>query len=137
AEQMPERAISFVVETIDEAVSIADAIAPEHLSIHARNADAIAESAQNCGAIFCGPSSPPAAGDYVAGANHVLPTAGSARFYSPLGVYDFVKRSNVISLSAVELAEIAPFGERIATFEGLPKHAESMAARRDACLAAS
>lgn len=137
AERMPERAIAFVVDSIDDAVTIADRIAPEHLSIHARGAEAIAETAQNCAAIYCGASSPPAAGDYVVGSNHVLPTAGSARFFSPLGVYDFVKRSNVVSLSAEELREIAPFGERIAEFEGLPDHAKSMAARRDACLAAS
>src|SRR5438270_593237 len=90
----------------------------------------IAERLENCGAIFCGPFSPVAAGDYVAGANHVLPTGGSARFFSPLGVYDFVKRSNVISLTAEELAEISEAGERIAAFEGLPKHAASIAVRR-------
>jgi histidinol dehydrogenase len=137
AEQMPERAISFVVDSLDDAVRIADDIAPEHLSLHARDAEALAATAQNCAAIYCGASSPPAAGDYVVGSNHVLPTAGSARFFSPLGVYDFVKRSNVVSLSAAELAQIAPLGERIAEFEGLPDHAKSMAARRDACLAAS
>lgn len=137
AERMPERAISFVVDSIAEGVRIADEIAPEHLSIHARDAEAIAATAQNCGAIYCGASSPPAAGDYVVGSNHVLPTNGSARFFSPLGVYDFVKRSNIVSLSAAELAAIAPLGERIAEFEGLPDHAKSMAARRDACLAAS
>jgi histidinol dehydrogenase len=92
---------------------------------------------QNCGAIFCGPSAPPAAGDYVVGTNHVLPTAGSARFFSPLGVYDFVKRANVISITAEELAEVSEAGERIATFEGLPAHAASMAIRRTACLATS
>jgi histidinol dehydrogenase len=134
AEQMPERAIAFVIDSVDEAVSVADRIAPEHLSIHARDAEAIAEKAQNCAAIYCGASSPPAAGDYVVGSNHVLPTAGSARFFSPLGVYDFVKRSNVVSLSNEELMQIAPLGERIAQFEGLPDHAKSMAARRDACL---
>ena len=137
AERMPERAIAFVVDSIEEAVTIADRIAPEHLAIHARDAEAIAEQAQNCAAIYCGASSPPAAGDYVVGSNHVLPTAGSARFFSPLGVYDFVKRSNVVSLTHEELMSIAPLGERIANFEGLPNHAKSMAARRDACLAAS
>ncbi|HKS22158.1 MAG TPA: histidinol dehydrogenase [Thermoanaerobaculia bacterium] len=136
AERMPERAIAFVVDSLDEAVRVADRIAPEHLSIHARDAEALAEKAQNCAAIYCGASSPPAAGDYVVGSNHVLPTAGSARFFSPLGVYDFVKRSNVVSLSNEELMQIAPLGERIAQFEGLPDHAKSMAARRDACLAA-
>jgi len=128
---------NVVVHSIDEAVAVADEIAPEHLSIHAANAEAIAAKAQNCGAIYCGPMSPPAAGDYVVGSNHVLPTAGSARFFSPLGVYDFVKRSNVIALTAEELMAIAPYGERIAEFEGLPKHAASMAIRRTTCLAAS
>ena len=137
AEAMPERAIAFVVDSIDAAVAIADRIAPEHLSIHAADAEAIAETAQNCGAIFCGASSPPAAGDYIAGPNHVLPTAGSARFSSPLGVYDFVKRSNVVTLTPEELALIAPKGELIAQLEGLPNHARSLAVRRNACLAAS
>jgi histidinol dehydrogenase len=132
AEEMPDRAIAFLVESIDEAIRMADVIAPEHLSIHARDAASIGARVQNCGAIFCGPSSPPAAGDYVVGTNHVLPTAGSARFFSPLGVYDFVKRSNVIAINAAELAEISEAGERIATFEGLPAHAASMAIRRSA-----
>lgn len=137
ADQMPDRALTFVVPSIDDAIALADRIAPEHLSIHARDALTIAGQVQNCGAIFCGPSAPPAAGDYVIGTNHVLPTAGSARFFSPLGVYDFVKRSNVVSISADELAQISGAGERIATFEGLPNHAASMAIRRTACLATS
>jgi histidinol dehydrogenase len=137
ADQMPERALTFVVHSIDEAIAITDRIAPEHLSIHARNAASIAARVQNCGAIFCGPSAPPAVGDYIVGTNHVLPTAGSARFFSPLGVYDFVKRSNVISISAGELAQISEAGERIASFEGLPNHAASMAIRRTPCLATS
>jgi histidinol dehydrogenase len=137
AEQMPERAITFVVSSLDEAVAIADRIAPEHLAIHAAEPQRIALQAQNCGAIYCGAASPPAAGDYIIGSNHVLPTAGSARFFSPLGVYDFVKRSNVITLTIEDLLTIAPKGELIAQFEGLPNHAKSMSARRDACLATS
>jgi histidinol dehydrogenase len=122
--------LNLNVESVDDAIALADRIAPEHVSIHARGAAEIAERLENCGAIFCGPFSPVAAGDYVAGPNHVLPTGGSARFFSPLGVYDFVKRSNVITLTAEELAEISDAGERIANFEGLPKHAASIAARR-------
>jgi histidinol dehydrogenase len=132
AEQMPERAITFVVRSIDQAVAITDRIAPEHLGIHASDAAGIAERVQNCPAIYCGPSSPPAAGDYIIGSNHVLPTNGSARFFSPLGVYDFVKRANVITLTPAELAEIGPMAERIARFEGLPDHARSIAARSGA-----
>jgi histidinol dehydrogenase len=130
AEQMPPRAVTFVVQSLDAAVAIADRIAPEHLSIHARHAAALAEKAQNCGAIFCGPFTAPAAGDYAIGPNHVLPTNGSARFFSPLGVYDFVKRSNVITLTAAELEAIAPAAGRLARLEGLPAHAASIAARR-------
>lgn len=137
AERMPERAISFVVDSIGEAVAICNRIAPEHLSIHAKDAERIAEEAENCGAIYCGAWSAPAAGDYIIGSNHVLPTAGSARFFSPLGVYDFIKRSSIVTLTAAELQEIAAKGERIAEFEGLPNHAASMAVRRNACLAAS
>jgi len=122
--------LNLAASSVDDAIALADRIAPEHVSIHARDAEGIAARLENCGAIFCGPFSPVAAGDYVAGPNHVLPTGGSARFFSPLGVYDFVKRSNVITLSAEELAEIAEAGERIANFEGLPKHAASIAARR-------
>jgi histidinol dehydrogenase len=122
--------LSFEVANVDDAVALADRIAPEHVSIHARGAAEIAAQLENCGAIFCGQYSPVAAGDYVAGPNHVLPTGGSARFFSPLGVYDFVKRSNIIELTAEELAEISEAGERIAAFEGLPKHAASMAVRR-------
>ncbi|HEV7239626.1 MAG TPA: histidinol dehydrogenase [Thermoanaerobaculia bacterium] len=121
--------LTLVADSIDEAVAITDRIAPEHLSIHARDAERIAEKAQNAGAIYCGPLSPPAAGDYVVGSNHVLPTAGSARFFSPLGVYDFVKRTNVITLTEETLAEIGPYAQRIANFEGLPMHAESVGAR--------
>lgn len=123
--------LTLVADSIDEAVAITDRIAPEHLSIHARDAEAVAEKVQNAPAIYCGPFSPPAAGDYIVGSNHVLPTAGSARFFSPLGVYDFVKRTNVIALTKKTLAEIGPFAELIANFEGLPQHARSVRAREE------
>jgi histidinol dehydrogenase len=118
--------LNFVAETIDDAIAVSDRIAPEHLSIHARDAASIADRAQNAGAIYCGRFSPPAIGDYVVGSNHVLPTAGGARFFSPLGVYDFVKRSNVVTLTEETLAELAPYAARIAHFEGLPLHANSL-----------
>jgi histidinol dehydrogenase len=117
--------LNLVADSVEEAIAISDRIAPEHLSIHARDAQAIAAQAQNAGAIYCGSFAPPAAGDYVIGSNHVLPTAGSARFFSPLGVYDFVKRTNVITLTEDALAELGPQAARIARFEGLPLHAAS------------
>lgn len=120
---------TYVVSSIEEAVAITDRIAPEHLSIHARDAASIADKVRNAGAIYCGPASAPAAGDYVIGSNHVLPTGGSARFFSPLGVYDFVKRTNVITLSEEGLQEIGAAAAKIAYFEGLPQHAKSVEAR--------
>ncbi|HYI11695.1 MAG TPA: histidinol dehydrogenase [Thermoanaerobaculia bacterium] len=119
----------LVAGSVEEAIALSDRIAPEHLSIHARDAASIAARAQNAGAIYCGPFSPPAAGDYVIGSNHVLPTSGSARFFSPLGVYDFVKRTNVITLTESALQELAPAAARIADFEGLPQHARSVETR--------
>ena len=121
--------LNLVADSLGEAIALADRIAGEHVSIHARDASSIAERVQNAGAIYCGPFAPPAAGDYAIGSNHVLPTAGSARFSSPLGVYDFVKRTNLITSTADALAEIAPHAARIARFEGLPKHAASIEAR--------
>ena len=121
--------VVLVAASIDEALDIARRVAPEHLAIHALDPASIADRAEDCGAIYCGPFSPPASGDYVVGSNHVLPTSGSARFFSPLGVYDFVKRTNVIQLDAETLASIGPMAETIAHFEGLPNHARSIAAR--------
>ncbi len=126
---LQQATVSLVVDTADEAIAIANRIAPEHLSIQTGDAQALARKAENCGAVFCGSSSPVAAGDYIAGPNHVLPTGGSARFSSPLGVYDFVKRSNIISISEDALQTIGPLAQRLAEFEGLPMHARSLAQR--------
>jgi len=122
---------AFVIQTsIDEAIANTNKIAPEHLSIHARDAQAIAAKTENCGAIYCGPMSAPAAGDYIMGSNHVLPTAGTARFFSPLGVYDFVKRTNIVTAGENDLRDIATAADRLAQFEGLPLHGKSVTARQ-------
>jgi len=121
--------VNLIAASIEEAIKIINRIAPEHVSIQTREPQGVAERIENCGAIFCGSSSPVAAGDYIAGPNHVLPTGGSARFFSPLGVYDFVKRANVITISDDALQAIAPYACRIAEFEGLPLHARSLAER--------
>ena len=115
--------------TIDEAIALVNRIGPEHLSIHTRNAASVAAQAENCGAIYVGAWSAPAAGDYLFGSNHVLPTAGTARFFSPLGVYDFVKRTNVITAGARDAEEIAPLAKAFAEFEGLPLHGRSAMVR--------
>ncbi|HMC23369.1 MAG TPA: histidinol dehydrogenase, partial [Thermoanaerobaculia bacterium] len=121
--------LNLLANSIDEAIAVANRIAPEHVSIQTRDPQSVAVRIENCGAIFCGSSSPVAAGDYIAGPNHVLPTSGSARFFSPLGVYDFVKRANVITISEDALQRIAPYAQRLAEFEGLPLHAKSLAER--------
>src|SRR5581483_11999033 len=117
------------VSTLEEAIAMTNQIAPEHVSVQTRDPQAVAARIENCGAVYCGGSSPVAAGDYIAGSNHVLPTGGSARFFSPLGVYDFVKRTNVITMSDEALAAVSAAGQRLAEFEGLPLHAKSLAAR--------
>ncbi|MGZ8867071.1 MAG: histidinol dehydrogenase [Thermoanaerobaculia bacterium] len=127
-EQLAKGAYVFLVD-IDEAIAIANRIAPEHLSIQARDSAAVAAKAENCGAIYIGPHSAPAAGDYLLGSNHVLPTGGTARFFSPLGVYDFVKRTNVITTGAADAEELAPLVNAFAEFEGLPAHGRSAMVR--------
>ncbi|MBW3671082.1 MAG: histidinol dehydrogenase [Acidobacteria bacterium] len=119
----------IVMKSRAEIASFVNELGPEHLEIQAKDAEKLADRIDNCGAIFLGPHSPVAAGDYVAGPNHVLPTAGSARFFSPLGVYDFYKRSNVTSLSEKDFLELSPSGQTIAAFEGLDLHGASLAIR--------
>jgi histidinol dehydrogenase len=122
-------ALILLAGSAAESIALANRIAPEHLSLHVADPDVYVPQLVNCGAIFTNDSSPVAAGDYILGPNHVLPTAGTARYTSPLGTYDFVKRSNIISVSAGAMAQLAPPAERIAAFEGLPYHARSLALR--------
>ena len=118
-----------VTPTLAEAVDVANRIAPEHLSILTRDPARLAALAPDCGAVFLGSPSAVALGDYVAGTNHVLPTGGTARFASPLGVYDFYKRSNLVALSKRTAGSIASAGKALAEFEGLPAHARSIELR--------
>jgi histidinol dehydrogenase len=119
----------IVIGDRSAAIELSNRIAPEHLSIHCADAPSYTAQLENCGAIFEGATTPVAAGDYIIGPNHVLPTGGTARFTSPLGVYDFVKRSNIAHVAEAAMALIAPAGEAIARFEGLPLHAESLRLR--------
>jgi histidinol dehydrogenase len=116
--------------SIEEGIAIANRLAPEHLSIQTKDATEVAARAENCGAIYCGPWSAPADGDYVLGSNHVLPTSGTARFFSPLGVYDFVKRTNVVVAGERDAVAIAADVQAIAEFEGLPLHGRSAVVRQ-------
>ena len=111
--------------SLEEAPALADRIAAEHLEIATRDPDALADRIRNAGAIFLGKETPEMIGDYVAGSNHVLPTARSARFSSGLGVLDFMKRTSLLRLDGGALAALAPAAMRLARAEGLEAHRRS------------
>jgi histidinol dehydrogenase len=110
-------------------VPLIDRIAPEHLELAIAQPDALFAKIRNAGAVFLGRHTPEAIGDYVAGPNHVLPTARSARFSSGLSVLDFVKRTSIVGCDAQSLARIGPAAVTLAETEGLPAHALSVALR--------
>jgi histidinol dehydrogenase len=118
-----------VVSGIDEAMALVDDYAPEHLELAVAGAAELAGRVRHAGAIFVGSHSPEAAGDYLAGPNHVLPTGGCARYASPLGVYDFVKHISVIRWSREDLAGHWRDIARLAEVEGLDAHGRSVAIR--------
>ncbi|OKH88276.1 histidinol dehydrogenase [Thalassospira sp. TSL5-1] len=118
-----------LVENLDQAPALVDRLAPEHLELAVDDPDALAEKIHHAGAIFLGRYTPEAIGDYVAGPNHVLPTARSARFSSGLGVLDFVKRSSLIKCTPESLAKIGPAAIALAQSEGLQAHGLSVAIR--------
>ncbi len=120
---------TIIVRSFDEAPALADRIAAEHLEIATPDAEAMAGKIRNAGAIFLGAHTPEVIGDYVAGSNHVLPTARSARFSSGLGVLDFMKRTSILKLDAAALARLAPAAMTLARAEGLEGHRRSLAVR--------
>ncbi|HEV7368117.1 histidinol dehydrogenase [Arenibaculum sp.] len=119
----------ITVGSLDEAVALVDRIAPEHLELAVENPDALASRVRNAGAIFLGRHTPEAIGDYVAGPNHVLPTARSARFSSGLNVLDFMKRTTLVGCTPASLRAIGPAAVALAQAEGLGAHALSVAMR--------
>jgi len=119
----------FVVKNWDDGVEIANHLAPEHLEVVTRDAEALAERIENAGAIFIGPWSSEPVGDYFAGPNHVLPTNGTARFSSPLGVYDFVKRTSIIRYSQKAILKHGKAIAAIAEAEGFHHHAQAVLKR--------
>jgi histidinol dehydrogenase len=120
---------AFVVRDLNEAVEVANRIAPEHLEIDVRDAEGILDKVRHAGAIFLGSYSAESLGDYLAGPNHVLPTSGTARFFSPLGVYDFIKRSNILRISRQGLQSLGPKAAHLARMEGLHAHAQALEIR--------
>jgi histidinol dehydrogenase len=119
----------ILLGALHEAPPIADRIAAEHLEIATADPDSIAVRIRNAGAIFLGAHTPEVIGDYVAGSNHVLPTARSARFSSGLGVLDFMKRTSILRLDEKSLSALAPAAMALATAEGLDAHRRSVSIR--------
>jgi histidinol dehydrogenase len=115
-----------VVRSLAEAVALANRIAPEHLELLVRTPERWAGRVRAAGAVFLGPWAPEAFGDYLAGPNHVLPTGGTARFASPLGVYDFVKRTSLIGATPKTLRRLGPAVGRLARLEGLDAHGRAV-----------
>ncbi len=120
----------ILVRDFDEACDVANAVAPEHLEVLTENPEKLLSNLRNAGAIFLGPWTPEPIGDYVAGPNHTLPTSGTARFFSPLGVYDFIKRSSLIRVGEKGFKTLAPYVETLANLEGLHAHANTIKIRK-------
>ena len=120
-----------VTENLEQAFKLVNEIAPEHLQLMFENASEYLSEIKHAGAIFLGSYSPEPLGDYLAGPNHTLPTSGTAKFASPLGVYDFVKKSSIIQYSEEALKKEAPYIETLANMEGLEAHAKSISIRRE------
>jgi histidinol dehydrogenase len=119
----------ILVKRLDEAIELANAIAAEHLEIMTSDAEAFSAKIRNAGAIFLGPHTPEAIGDYVGGSNHVLPTARSARFSSGLGVLDFMKRTSILKCGPDQLRALGPAAMTLGEAEGLDAHARSVGLR--------
>lgn len=129
ASVLKRRGALIVVANRDEAIELAEEVAPEHLELIVNQPEAWAKRIRNAGALFLGPYAPAPLGDYMAGPNHVLPTGGTARFFSPLGVYDFVKRTSVVTATRKGLEKLAPAITDLATLEGYHAHAAAVRKR--------
>ena len=119
----------IITSDIAQAVELANFFAPEHLELMVENPADLLGQVRNAGSVFLGPYTPEALGDYIAGTNHILPTEGTARFSSPLGVYDFYKRMSVLSFSQTAFNKLSPQTQHFAQMEGLDAHANSVRVR--------
>ena len=125
AASLKNRGALILTRDLEEACEVANRIAPEHLELAVEDSEKYFQKLKSVGAIFLGPWSSEAIGDYCAGPNHVLPTAGTARFSSPLGVYDFQKRTSVIAVSKAGASSLGRIAKTLADGEGLPAHARA------------
>jgi histidinol dehydrogenase len=121
----------ITVRDLDEAAALADRIAPEHLELCVADPEGLSTKISNAGALFLGPYTPEAVGDYVSGPNHVLPTARSARFSSGLSALDFLKRTTIAKMTPAALKAIGPAAEVLAKSESLEAHGLSVRVRLD------
>jgi len=129
SKSIARHSVAFVVTTMDEAIEVANEIAAEHLTLSVDNPFDYLEKIRHAGALFLGRYTPPSVADYVAGPNHVLPTGGTARFFSPLSVNDYVKVSNIVHYTKQELAKVKDPLIRLAQIEGFDAHAKSAQSR--------
>jgi histidinol dehydrogenase len=129
AEQSLAHAVFVLTKNLKESVDFANRYAPEHLEVLVKNPKKAAEKIRNAGAVFVGPYSPVAAGDYCSGGNHVLPTAGAARFSSELSVRDFLKTTSIQEISEKGLGRLCETVAKLADTEGLPAHKNSVGKR--------
>jgi len=120
---------AVIVASIEEAVELGSEYAPEHMCLLVRDAAAVAKTVRNAGGIFVGDDAPESLGDYTAGPSHVMPTAGAARYASPLGVHDFLKVTSVVAVDLARLREAGPAAALIARAEGFTAHARSIELR--------
>jgi histidinol dehydrogenase len=119
------------VRDLEAAVHLANTLSPEHLEIQTEEPRALLPKIRNAGAIFLGPRSAESFGDYVAGPSHVLPTGGTARFFSPLNVFSFVKFSSIVDMSVKGVQELGPHAAVLADAEGLQGHGDSIRRRME------
>jgi histidinol dehydrogenase len=126
---LERRGAVVLVKSLAQACEIANQIAPEHLEIDVRRPQQLLKSVRAAGAVFLGPLSPAPLGDYLAGPNHILPTGGTARFASPLGAYDFIKRTSIIQATPAAVASLGPVVAQLARMEGFEGHARAIELR--------
>lgn len=121
----------FLVEDLNRALELANLIAPEHLQLHLKEPLTYVEKVKNAGAVFLGSWTTESLGDYVLGPNHTLPTSGSARFFSPLSVYDFLKRINLMAIDKKGFERVKEFAKTLARVEGLTAHERAITLREE------
>jgi histidinol dehydrogenase len=129
SESLDRRGAILIVKNLEQAMQLVNRIAPEHLELLVSRPFSLIKGVRHAGAVFLGPYTPEAIGDYMAGPNHILPTAGTARFSSSLGVEDFIKRTNLMSFTRRALGRFESDIRRFSDWEGLEGHSQAVQVR--------